>query len=83
MNAETNTRRLIPDLSRKRRVLPCDTRPRPVTHDGGGRQRAHFVGASSLHFGLDGLHQKRWRGITQDLGQRVRRKFLVWRVGKR
>jgi len=38
---------------------------------------------SSLHFGLDSLLQKRWRGVAQDLGQRVRKKFLVWKVGKR
>lgn len=38
---------------------------------------------SSLHFGLNGLLQKRWRGVAQDLGQRVRKKFLDWRVGKR
>jgi hypothetical protein len=36
-----------------------------------------------LHFGLDGLLQKRWRGVALDLGQRVRKKFLVGRVGKR
>jgi hypothetical protein len=38
---------------------------------------------SSLHFGLDGLLQKRSRAVAQDLGQRVRKKFLVGRVGKR
>jgi hypothetical protein len=38
---------------------------------------------SSLHFGLDGLLQKRSRAVAQDLGQRVLKKFLVRRVGKR
>jgi hypothetical protein len=38
---------------------------------------------SSLHFGLDGLRQKRSRAVARDLGQRVRKKFLVGRVGKR
>jgi hypothetical protein len=80
MDAETITRRLIPALSRKRRVLPCGTRPRRVTHDGGGPPAGVH---SSLHFGLDSLLQKRWRGVAQDLSQRVRKKFLVWRVGKR
>jgi hypothetical protein len=36
-----------------------------------------------LHFGLDGLLQKRSRAVAQDLGQRVLKKFLVGRVGKR
>jgi hypothetical protein len=84
MDAETITRRLIPALSRKRRVLPCGTRPRRVTHDGGGPPAARVSSVySSLHFGLDSLLQKRWRGVAQDLSQRVRKKFLVWRVGKR
>jgi hypothetical protein len=36
-----------------------------------------------LHFGFEGLLQKRSRAVAQDLGQRVRKKFLVRRVGKR
>jgi hypothetical protein len=36
---------------------------------------------SSWHFGLDGLLQKRTRAVAQDLGLRVRKKFLVG-VGK-
>jgi len=38
---------------------------------------------SSLHFGLDGLLKKRSRAVAQDLGHRLRKKFLVGRVGKR
>jgi hypothetical protein len=32
---------------------------------------------SSLHFGLEGLLQKRSHALAQDLGQRVRKKFIV------
>jgi hypothetical protein len=38
---------------------------------------------TSLHFGLDGLLRKRSRAFAHDLGQRVSKKLLVGRVGKR
>jgi hypothetical protein len=46
---------------------------------GSGRQLAHFVGASSLHFGLEDLLQKRWRAVAQDLGPQ---KVLGWESWK-
>jgi hypothetical protein len=58
---------MYPDLSRKNHFLA------PTS----------TIGAPVQHLDLDDLLQKRSHAVAQDLGQRVRKKFLVGRVGKR
>jgi hypothetical protein len=51
------------------------------------RKSVDFSIASSVHssllFGLDGPLQKRSRAVARTSAQRIRKKFLVGRVGKR
>ena len=71
MDAETVTRRLI--IPEAASVATRDTSE--TGHSRRGRAASGRTSSvhASLHFGLDGLLQKRSRAVAQGLGQRVRK----------
>jgi hypothetical protein len=84
IGSETVTRRLMPARSRKRRVLTRRTRPTRVAHDGvrppAGTLRRCILPCTSASMPCP---RSAGAAFAQDFDQRVRKKFLVGRVGKR